>query len=145
MDALSNYPKYLRKAYEYSLAYDYDYELNFHHCAVLVKGGNILGVGYNRRSTNAFVEYYADKARGLRKYCLSCHAELDVIQRFRKKTDLTGTKIYVFRRCFEPSLGVAAMSRPCEICTMAIKDHGISRAIYSISDSEYGVMIPSQV
>ncbi len=143
MEPLSTYPKYLRKAYEYSLQYSYDYELNFHHCAVLVKGGTILGAGYNRKSTNSFVEYYADKARGMRKYCLSTHAELDVLQRYRKKTDLTGAKVYVFRRCFEPSLGIAAMSKPCEICTLAIKDHGISRAIFSISDDSYGVMTPS--
>lgn len=140
---LTDYPKYLRKAYEFAVAHDYDYNLRTHHCAVLVKGGTMLGVGYNGPTTNSFVEYYADRARGPRAYSLSTHAELDVIQRYRKKTDLTGSKLYVFRRSFDPTYGVAAMSRPCPICALAIQDHGISRVVYSISDAEYGVMAVS--
>jgi hypothetical protein len=36
--------------------------------------------------------------------------------------------------------GSLALARPCEICQEVLKDYGIRRAIYTISDNEYGVL-----
>lgn len=129
--------KYLRLAEKFALEHEFDAALEYYLCAVLVRGGGVISVGYNKKATNGFVEHYADQVRGERNYCLSTHAEMDSILRARGKTNLRGTKIYVVR--IKPSGGLG-MARPCEICQHILYNYGIKRAHYSITDSEYGVM-----
>lgn len=129
--------KFLEKARQYAVAHEYDPGIDYRLCALIVQGGKILSVGYNRKGSNSFVERYADLQRGLRDYCLSVHAELDAILRARSKIDLRGTKMYVVR---VKAYGEFGMARPCEICEQVFKDYGIKRVYYSIQDNEYGVM-----
>lgn len=129
--------KYLKLAEKLSLEYEYDDELEYYLCAIIIKGGNVLSIGHNKKATNGFVEHYADVARGIRDYCMSTHAELDAIHNGRSKSDLRGAKIYVVR--ILPSGGVG-MARPCPICQCALHNYGIRKAYYTISDIEYGVM-----
>jgi len=129
--------KYITIAEKFALDHEYDDPLEYHLCAVIVRGGGIISVGYNKKSTNGFVEHFADLVRGERDYCLSTHAELDAIYNGRSKSDLRGAKIYVVR--IRPSGGVG-MARPCPICQCALHSYGIKRAYYTISDTEYGVM-----
>lgn len=133
--------KFLKTAEKYTRSNDFDPSLNFHLSAVLVLGGQIISVGYNKRSTNSFVEHYADKLRGKRQYCLSTHAELDAICKARTKCDISGSKIYVAR--VRKADGEVAMARPCPICETALAAYGIKRAYYTIARGEYGVMKPS--
>lgn len=138
---MENYPKFLRKAFDYSLSYDYDYQLGHNLCSVLVKGSNIISVGYNKaNSTNQFMEHYANVARGRRDYYMSIHSECDAILKARNKTDLNGCKMYTIRRCFEPRLGRAAMARSCPICECALRAYGITKSWYSIDDNHFGCM-----
>jgi len=129
--------KYLKSAEKLALEHEYDELLGYYLCALIVKGGNILSVGFNKKSTNGFVEHFADLVRGERDYCLSTHAEMDAVLRARGKLDLRGTKIYVVR--IKPSGGLG-MAKPCEICEHVLFNYGIRRAYYSINDNEYGVM-----
>lgn len=129
--------KFLRLAEQNARAYEFDPYLDYHLCAILVKGGKILSVGYNKGSTNAFVEHFADLVRGYRDYSLGIHAEMDAVLKARSKTDLKGCKIYVTRIRRDGELG---MARPCEICQKILHTYGIKRAYYTISTSEYGVM-----
>ncbi len=129
--------RYLKLAEKLSLEYNYDDGLEYFLCAVIARGGNVLSVGYNKKSTNAFVEHYADVARGVRDYCMSTHAEMSAVLSARGKHDLTGTKLYVVRT--KPSGGLG-MARPCPICYRVLQSYGIKKAYYSISDEEYGVM-----
>jgi deoxycytidylate deaminase len=133
--------KYLEKAMDLCLSHDYDESLNFHHCAMIVRGGNILSVGFNSSKTSGFVEYYADLARGYgRSYCLSTHAEMAAILKVRKKTDLTNCTMYVVRRSFLESKDLYAMSRPCTICSLILPRFGIKKCYYSMDNNTYGMM-----
>ena len=131
--------KFLKLAEDLALNHTFDEGLEYQLCAVIVKAGKPISVGFNNRSTNGFVEHYANLARGLRDYCLSTHAEMDAVLKIRNKTDLKGTKIYVAR--IKASGGVG-MARPCEICERILVNYGIKRAYYTISNNEYGVMRP---
>jgi len=134
--------KHLQYAINKAKAHEYEPSMEHHVCAVIVRGGCILSVGFNQRKTNAFVEYYTDKVRGWgRGYCLSTHAEQDSILAIRKKTDLTGCTIYVARlRSPESKYGEVGLSRPCNICQKVLLSYGLKKAYYTINDNEYGVM-----
>lgn len=130
--------KYLRMALAFASEYLYDHDLEQHLCAIIVRGGSIISVGYNKRNTNTFVEYYGDLAKGERDWCLSTHAEMDAVLKARGKTDLRGCKIYVARRKkIDNSYG---MARPCEICQHVLYNYGIRRAYYTISNTDFGQM-----
>jgi len=124
-------------AEKYALDHKFDEGLEYFLCAVIVRGGSVVSVGFNKKPTNTFVEHYADIARGKRDYCMSTHAELDAICKARAKVDLRGTKLFVTR--IKPSGGMG-MARPCEICMGALENYGIKRVYYSIEDNEYGVL-----
>jgi deoxycytidylate deaminase len=129
--------KYIKMAEKYALDHKFDEGLEYFLCALIVRGGSIISVGFNKKPTNTFVEHYADVARGKRDYCMSTHAELDAICKARAKVDLRGTKLYVTR--IKPSGGMG-MARPCEICMGALENYGIKRVYYSIENNEYGVL-----
>jgi len=129
--------KHLKTAAKLAYDHEFDEGLEYFLCAIIVKGGNILSVGFNKKSTNAFVEHFADMARGKRDYCLSTHAEQDAILQARSKIDLRGTKMYVVR--IKPSGGLGT-AKPCIICEHVLFSYGISRVYYSINTEEYGVL-----
>lgn len=135
--------KFLKLAEKLVRENDFNPSLGFQLSAVLVKGGQVISVGYNKHSTNSFVEYYADKLRGKRHYCLSTHAELDAICKARTKCDISGSKIYVAR--IRKADGEVAMARPCPICETALSAYGVKRAYYTIAPNEYGVMKPQNL
>ena len=130
--------KHLRLAMASAATYDCDSSLEFNLCAVIVRGGAIISIGFNKHSTNAFVEHYADVSRGNRDWCSSTHAEMDAVLRVRSKTDLRGAKLFVARR--RKSDGSPAIARPCEICQQILYSYGIKRAYYTIGPNEFGQM-----
>jgi deoxycytidylate deaminase len=133
--------KYLKIATKNALAYEYDDHLEYHLCAVIARGGNIMSIGYNKRNTNGFVEHYTDKVRGTgRSYSLSTHAEMDAVAQARSKSDLRGCKIYVARIRKPDQKSVVGLARPCSICQNILHAYGIRRAYYTIDDDNYGVM-----
>jgi len=124
----------IKKAREHK----YDDWVDYRLCAILVKGGKVLSIGYNQRQTNAFCERYTDFVKGPnREFNISTHAEMHAVDQVRQKTDLKGCKIFVARilKNDEP-----AISRPCCICQYVLYAHGIRKAYYTIGNDEYGVM-----
>lgn len=135
--------KYLLQAIEYARSHDYDKSLDYKLCAIVVSGGNVISVGYNKRNTNAFVEHYADQVKGKgRDFCMSTHAEQNAVLLARNKTDLTGSKIFVARLRRHKGMDPIAMARPCPICENVLKAYGIKRAYYTIDNDHYGIMKP---
>jgi tRNA(Arg) A34 adenosine deaminase TadA len=131
--------KHLQLAKSFGEQHIYDEYLEHHVCAIIVKGGAILSVGYNKSGTNAFVRHYQKVAK--HEYCETTHAEQDAILKVRSKTDLRGSKIFVVRlRAPNSPLGELGMARPCPICQGVLKSYGIKRAYFSINDNEYGVL-----
>lgn len=135
--------KYLKLAIKNAKAHTFDDHMEYFLCAVIVRGGNVLSVGFNKRQTNGFVEHYTDQVRGGgRDYCLSTHAEMDAVAQARSKTDLRGCKIYVarIRKPGNPTGHDIGLARPCEICQNLLYAYGIRKAYYTIDDNNYGVM-----
>ena len=132
--------RYLRLAMQYANEKDYGNQIDYHLCAIIVRGGSVISVGYNKHNTNAFVEHYADIARGRgRDFCLSTHAEQDAILKARNKVDLRGCKIFVARRL--RLNGKPGMARPCPICENALNSYGIRKAYYTINEHQFGKML----
>ena len=107
-------------------------ELRSLHVALLVKGGRILSVGFNKRKKNKFIDIHA------RHPGCTTHAECAAILKVRKKIDLTGCKIYVARlKKNDHTLG---NSKPCEMCQEIIKKHGIKKVYYTVESNKFDIM-----
>jgi len=86
--------------------------------AVLVRGGSVLSVGYNRKAFHTKA-YYGQ----------SIHAECDAIN--KNKTELVGqAKLFVYRFSNEFIKEELRVSRPCVRCQQEIKKAQISRVVY---------------
>lgn len=130
--------KFLDIARREAYAHEYEDDLVFHLCAVLVKGGRILSVGFNRRTPNGLSLHHCTRLN----LCLeTTHAEVDAILRARANHDLNGAKIFVVRiRSKGSHHGTFGKARPCKLCQKILADYGIKRAIYTIDDDTFGVM-----
>ncbi len=64
---------------------------------------------------------------------IGAHAEARVCKKIDK-----GSTVYVVRIDRE---GTLVMSRPCNACQRVMRMRGVRRCYYSISETEYGVMI----
>jgi deoxycytidylate deaminase len=121
--------KFLRLAYDLAKVYQFDDSLEYHHCAVIVRGGKILAVGYNHRGWNQLSEQYR-----VCDHTCTVHAEIAAILSKRKKVRFEGAKIYVVRLKRD---GTVAMSKPCEMCQHVLYNYGIKRAYYSTDEFPY--------
>lgn len=131
--------KFLKYAYRLGLEHNFPDSLEQHICAVIVRGGNVLSVGFNKPGMNSFVQHFQNITK--QRWCSTTHAEQDAILRVRNSIDLTCSKIFVVRIRKEKSpLGNMGLARPCPICQEVIRQYGIKRAYYTISDTEYGVL-----
>ncbi|MFA5025415.1 MAG: hypothetical protein WC503_02840 [Candidatus Shapirobacteria bacterium] len=66
----------------------------------------------------------------------SVHAEAAAI--LNAKTDLSGSSMFIIR---VNRVGDLMYARPCEHCLKYIKEVGIKKIIYSISNDEFGVKL----
>lgn len=123
-------------------ANDHDYgDQEYHLCAIMVRGGSVVSVGFNKRNTNAFVEHYTDLAKGQRDWCMSTHAEMDCVLQARSKIDLRGCKVYVIRKHQNiTNYDTFGLAKPCEICQHVLYNYGVRRAYYTIDDNNHGTM-----
>ena len=125
--------RFLRMAKSFAETYNYDSSLEYLLCALIVKGGRVLSVGYNHRGLTALqnVHRVGRKAE-------TVHAEVHAVLQKRDKIRFEGSKIFVVRLRADGSLGLA---RPCPTCQAVLKAYGIKKAYYSISNEEYGVLL----
>lgn len=123
--------RFLRLALSLAKNHQYDPSLEFNLCAVIVRGGKVLSVGYNHRYWNGLTEHYKTT-----DHCCTTHAEIDAILLKRKKVRFEGAKIYVLRLKANGTVGHA---KPCEMCEKVLRAYGFKRMTYTIADDEYGV------
>lgn len=128
-------PKFLRIAKTLAKAHEFDPSLEYQLCAVIVKGGKILSIGFNSRNFNSLSERYKDKNSN---HCCTTHSEIDAVLNKRKKIDFNGSKIFVVRMKAYDGVGLA---RPCSLCREVLKAYGIKKAIYTIENDEFGTLI----
>lgn len=129
--------KFLKLALREASKHEYDEQLAFRLCAVIVSGGNILSIGYNSMSRGGFVQFLEQYDTSDRPF-INTHAEIDAILRARNKIDLTGCKVYIARLKRRGDL--IGMAKPCEICQAALFRYGIRRAYYTIDSNNYGAV-----
>jgi len=130
---------HLETALSFARHFKHDPKLPAILTAMIVSGGRVLSVGFNRRtpSGNGLQEYYKTNP-----FCNSIHAEVDAVLSARKKIDLRGSKMYIVRRqrgdCAEnPKI---VLAKPCEMCQAVLFSYGIKRATYTVSNNEYGIL-----
>jgi deoxycytidylate deaminase len=92
------------------------------HAAVLVKGCQVISIGYNKPYKPAIVRSIAPHPN------LSMHAEIDAIHH-AKKHDLRDAKMFVAR--VQKNKSTIAMSRPCHICQMVMHQRGVNKSVYT--------------
>lgn len=124
--------KFLLKASALIKKHDYDKWQEFHLCAIIVQGGNILSVGFNQSRRHGYVEVIKKNS------WTNLHAEVDAILKVRRKINLTGSKMFIVR-LIEGDTKMS-ISRPCQTCQIALKNYGIKKVYYSIDDDTYAVM-----
>lgn len=97
--------------------------------AVVVRGGRILGRGYNR------IRYYHESRHIIHKHKESLHAEVDAI--INSPCNLRGATMYVARLRKDGGL---ALAKPCKYCAELINKCGIKRVIYTtdLGEMNYG-------
>lgn len=83
--------------------------------AAVIRGGRVLGVGYNKMGTSR---------RSTSKW--SRHAEIGALI---AAGDCRGATLYVYRE--HGITGTPLLSKPCEACAEAIKLAGIKKVIYT--------------
>lgn len=118
--------KFLRKAFLIALEHPHRDEVISLHCAIIVKGGKILSIGINKPKRNMFVDLNAHHPG------CTIHAEVDAVNKIRRKIDLTGTKIFVAKA--KKSNGKPGISKPCPMCQLILDKYGIKKIQYTIEE-----------
>jgi tRNA(Arg) A34 adenosine deaminase TadA len=126
-----HFGRHLKHALDILTSTDLNDELTAFHAAIIVQGGNVMSVGRNKPYATGFVRAYAHH-----DWCGE-HAEINAISRCRRKTDLTGSKIYVAKL---NRLGVIGNSKPCCMCESAIRSYGLKRVYYTLDESTFACM-----
>jgi deoxycytidylate deaminase len=94
------------------------------HGAVIVKGGSVIGTGYNKdRNHPDFVS-----PEHIKSHC-SVHAEIEAIR--DAGWNVKGAVLYVAR---VNAHGKDRYSKPCDRCTVVIEETQIKKVIYTRSD-----------
>ncbi len=99
------------------------------HGAVVVKGGRVLGTGYNRSRNHPSIV----SPEHIKTDC-SIHAEESAIK--DAKYDVKGAILYVAR---VNRHGQDRDSKPCPRCLTLIKSSGIKRVIYTTNSGRVDV------
>lgn len=129
--------RFLKLAIKECKTHQFDKLLQCNLTAVIVAGGRVLSLGYNKTSRNSFVQYLSEFDLSGKPF-INTHAEVDAILKVRSKIDLKGCKIYIAR--YKHGQKEIGMARPCATCEIVLRRYGISRAYYTIDDNHYGVM-----
>ena len=92
-------------------------ERSYRHCAIVVRGGAILSVGVNAGST---------------------HAEVAALEQLAW-SERRGTTVYSLRIRKDGSL---AMGKPCVRCMAYMREYGVKKIVYSLSN---GTMLKERI
>jgi len=96
------------------------------HGAVLVKGGSIINVSYNKENFCSFGNRFRKSTEGK----ATLHAELGCVLNLDRSIT-QGTNIYVVR---VGKNGDFRLSKPCNMCEAALRHVGVKRAFYTTND-----------
>lgn len=103
----------------------------FKHGAILVKGGNIFSQSCNKYNYSRFCNKFKCRPGNV-----TIHAELGTILGIDKSVTTNAT-IYVCRIGVDNTF---RLSKPCNMCQECARYVGISKIVYSINDSQVGIL-----
>jgi deoxycytidylate deaminase len=92
------------------------------HGAVIIKGGRVIGCGYNKYTNKPFFV----SPEHQQHYC-STHAEVAAIR--SSKANLRGATVYVARI---NKRGEERFSAPCSNCQAELDKNGIRKVVYTV-------------
>jgi deoxycytidylate deaminase len=98
------------------------------HGAIVVRGGRVLGTGYNKDRNNP--DYVSPEH--IKTHC-SVHAEIEAIR--DAGWNVKGAVLYVAR---VNRFGEDRYSKPCDRCQVVIEETEIKKVIYTGSENDYG-------
>lgn len=96
------------------------------HGAVIVKGGSVIGTGFNKDRNHPDIV----SPEHIKSHC-SVHAEVDAIR--DAKWNVKGAVLYVAR---VNAQGKDRNSKPCDRCMVVIEETQIKKVIYTGSDDD---------
>lgn len=103
-----------------------------HVGAVVAAGARIISSGANSQTKCHAIQAKMDKEEFACDSKGPLHAEVAaLLPLVKKKVDLSGAAIYVYR---EHKNGVLACARPCARCEKMIREVGIKRVFYTIEN-----------
>jgi deoxycytidylate deaminase len=105
---------------------------NFHHGAVLARGGSIISLGVNSGKYCSDGENYRCHGSGKATY----HAEISALLHLSRNIT-KGSTMYV-ARCSRTGDGSSRMSKPCSMCHAVMKERGVKKVFYTIDDEVIG-------
>ena len=118
--------KFFNVAKALSLLSDFN---NYKIGAVVVLKNEIIATGYNRNCTHPLQAYWS-KLVGI-PFKTIIHAEMDCLVKLRNtKYNLNKAKIYVYK---QNRGGGLSISKPCIICSTALKANGITNVYHTVS------------
>lgn len=97
------------------------------HGAIVVKGGSVLGTGYNKDRNNPDIV----SPEHIKTHC-SVHAEIEAIR--DAGWNVKGAVLYVAR---VNRFGEDRYSKPCDRCMVVIEETQIKKVIYTGSENDY--------
>ena len=104
----------------------------FRHGAVLVRGSSVVNTCHNENRHCSFGNKFRERSCGH----ATLHAELGCVLGQDRRTT-SGATMYVVRinRFHE-----YRMSKPCDMCHEVLRHCGIKKVVYTISESEVGII-----
>ena len=97
------------------------------HGALLVKGGSVRNVAFNKENYSSF----GTRFRGPNKGHATVHAELGCILGMPRNVT-SGADVYVCRINRD---GEFRISKPCKMCHQVLKHVGVKRVYYTTNDN----------
>lgn len=116
-------PKWFRVAKKEAKKSTYKHKLG----ACVVKGGSVVSKGHNE------IRYCATGANKYSEWRESLHAERAALSKL-KKSEITGSSVFVVRVTEEQKW---ALAKPCSQCMYMLRDLGVKKVVFSISEFPY--------
>lgn len=104
--------------------------------AILVKGGNVISTGVNKRKTDPIVQRLSREIREVKPFRRCTHAELDCIGRLPE--DVTKNAVLYVARITRNL--VSANAEPCPICKRQLMLTGIRKVHFTAGINKEGVL-----
>ena len=103
--------------------------------SVIIYKNKVLSVGWNSQKESTLQKKYNQytKRFDVDAYPNKIHAEMDALQKLRKKKDIEFSKCHIF--IYRSSNNILRMARPCKACEKALRDLGIVHIHYTGNNS----------